>query len=316
MKRIVFAAALILAAFPALAQTAEPALIVHSDEIQKLIATAKAMPAQPVVRLPIMKLAPYIANLEYRAGTGPALVHPAEAELMFVIDGSGTLTTGGALVTAAAPAGAAAPSDPNNIAGTDITGGTAVHLAKGDVTIVPEGTPHLVVPDAAAPLVLMTLHVRRSGAPAPVAGRGPVTPRLFTSAAEIDAMIARAKANLPAALAAGRLFSGEAILELPPYRVGLEYRSSKGTPSEHKTDAEIMWVLEGSGTMNTDGALVNPHDTNPANTEGDAVGNPRVNHLSKGDFVFIPQNGPHQSFTDGVFVLATLHVPRPVPAAK
>jgi mannose-6-phosphate isomerase-like protein (cupin superfamily) len=303
MKKMLFAAAL-LAAMPVVAQAAEPAIIVSAADIQKLIATAKAAPARPTVIEPIIKLAPYAVNLEYRVGKAPAAVHQAEAELMFVIEGSATLTTGGTLV------GGAAPKN-GNINGTDITGGTVMHFAKGDVTIIPENTPHMLLPDAGGPLVLMTLHVPRSGAPAPAGGRGPAAPKLFTSAADIQAMIARGKDSLPAAVAAGRLFSGETLLSLPPYRVGLEYRSAKGTASVHKTDAEFMWVLDGSGTMNTDGALVNSHDTNPTNSEGDAIGGGKANHMSKGDFVMIPQNGPHQSFTDGQFVLATLHLPRP-----
>jgi len=313
MKKMLFATALLAvmpALMPVLAQAAEPAIIVSAADVDKLIATAKAAPPRPAVLEPIIKLAPYTVNLEYRVGKAPAAVHQAEAELMFVIDGSATLTTGGTLV------GGGAPNN-GNINGTDIAGGTAVHFAKGDVTIIPENTPHMLLPDAGGPLVLMTLHVPRNGAPAPTGGRGPATPKLFTSAADIQAMIARAKDSLPATLARGAMFSGETLLSLPPYRIGLEYRSPKGTPSVHKTDAEFMWVLEGSGTMNTDGALVNSHDTNPANSEGDSIGGGKANHLSKGDFVMIPQNGPHQSFTDGVFVLATLHLPRAdTPPAK
>ena len=45
----------------------------------------------------ILRLAPYSANLEYRAAVGPAAVHEKEAEMFYVIDGSGTLVTGGKL---------------------------------------------------------------------------------------------------------------------------------------------------------------------------------------------------------------------------
>ena len=51
-----------------------------------------------------------------------------------------------------------------NLSGTAIDGGMTRTIAKGDVTIIPEGTPHQFKP-ANGPLVLMTMHV-----PRPVAG--------------------------------------------------------------------------------------------------------------------------------------------------
>src|SRR5512135_2436434 len=45
----------------------------------------------------LLSLSPYTANLEYRGAVGPAAVHVKEAEMFYVIDGSGTLVTGGKL---------------------------------------------------------------------------------------------------------------------------------------------------------------------------------------------------------------------------
>src|SRR5258706_34733 len=53
---------------------------------------------QPTVSKPILQLAPYSANLEYRVAVGPAAVHEREAEMFYVIDGGATLVTGGKLV--------------------------------------------------------------------------------------------------------------------------------------------------------------------------------------------------------------------------
>ncbi|MGZ3281004.1 MAG: hypothetical protein ACXU8V_23070, partial [Caulobacteraceae bacterium] len=95
------AAALVLTAFPALAQApAAPEMktFASSADVQALIANARKIhKAEPTIAQPILSLAPYRASLEYRTATGPAAVHEKEAELFYVIDGSGTLTTGGKL---------------------------------------------------------------------------------------------------------------------------------------------------------------------------------------------------------------------------
>jgi mannose-6-phosphate isomerase-like protein (cupin superfamily) len=101
---------------------------------------------------PILQLAPYGANLEYRAAVGPAAVHEKEAEMFYVIDGSGTLVTGGKLV--------GETRNGENLTGTAIDGGDTRAVAKGDFFIVPENTPHWFS-KINGTLVLMSLHVPR-----------------------------------------------------------------------------------------------------------------------------------------------------------
>src|SRR3954471_3669791 len=70
-----------------------------SAEVQALIAKAKkTRTTEATIIQPLLRLAPYGANLEYRAAVGPAAVHEHEAELFYVIKGSAVLTTGGKLV--------------------------------------------------------------------------------------------------------------------------------------------------------------------------------------------------------------------------
>jgi mannose-6-phosphate isomerase-like protein (cupin superfamily) len=102
----------------------------------------------------ILQLAPYSANLEYRGAVGPAAVHEKEAELFYVIDGSGTLVTGGKLA-------GETRTNPENLSGTGIEGGNTQNVAKGDFFIVPENTPHWFS-KINGTLVLMSLHVPRS----------------------------------------------------------------------------------------------------------------------------------------------------------
>ena len=85
----------------AVAQTAPPVTQFMSDkDIMGLIDKAKANRKgdAPLVTEPILLLAPYRAQLEYRPGTGPAAVHEKDAELFFVLQGTGNIVTGGKLV--------------------------------------------------------------------------------------------------------------------------------------------------------------------------------------------------------------------------
>jgi len=128
-----------------------------SSDVAAMIAKAKAgrKENQPIVTDRILQLAPYSANLEYRASVGPAAVHEKEAEMFYVIDGSATLTTGGKLT--------AETRNGDNLQGTGIEGGTSRTISKGDFVIVPENTPHWFS-KIDGTLVLMSLHVPRTSA--------------------------------------------------------------------------------------------------------------------------------------------------------
>ena len=120
------ALALSLLAAIALAQTAPPEKIVAtSSEIMAMVAKAKAerKPDQPTFAQPLLALAPYGANLEYRAAVGPSAVHKKYAEFFYVIDGSATLVTGGKLVNE--------KSNGDNLSGTAIEGGFAAAGREG-----------------------------------------------------------------------------------------------------------------------------------------------------------------------------------------
>ena len=127
-----------------------------SADVQALIAKARSerKENQPVVAEHILQLAPYNANLEYRASVGPAAVHERDAEIFYVIDGSGTMVTGGKLVKETR-------TNAENLSGTGIEGGSSRNVAKGDFIIVPENTAHWFSAINGT-LVLMSLHVPRA----------------------------------------------------------------------------------------------------------------------------------------------------------
>jgi mannose-6-phosphate isomerase-like protein (cupin superfamily) len=300
MNSSLLAAALLLASVSAATAQISGATVVTAEQVEQIRAAARAAqaPTAPAMSRPIIAVAPYTLSLEHRTGKAPASLHTGEAEVIIVLDGAGTITTGGALVDAV-------PATNGNVSGKDITGGTLQHLTKGDMLLVPQGTAHMMVPDAAAPFVLATLHLPRTGEPAPVAGRTQPAPKLSHRAADLPAMIEKAKA---AAASSPRFFGGDTLLFLAPYRIGLEYRTSKGIASVHKNEGEFMLVLDGEGVIVAGGTVVNPKDLG-ANIDGDAIAGGVDHRMKTGDWIFVPKGVAHLARTDGTFVLATLHVP-------
>jgi mannose-6-phosphate isomerase-like protein (cupin superfamily) len=75
-----------------------------------------------------------------RSGGGEpqyAIVHPLSMEIYYIIEGRGSLVTGG-LLDPAPPA----PADPDIVRSKTIKNGLTRTVAKGDVIVVPPGTPH------------------------------------------------------------------------------------------------------------------------------------------------------------------------------
>ena len=122
--------------------------------IMGLVAKAKAdrKGNAPMVPEPILQLAPYRAQLEYRPGAAPAALHEKDAELFVVLRGTGNIVTGGKLVDEKRV-------NANNLSGSSIANGDAHKVIAGDVLMVPANTPHQVIPSGGKPIVVMTLHV-------------------------------------------------------------------------------------------------------------------------------------------------------------
>ena len=159
MRAIGISLALTLFAAAAVAQSgAAQAVKMFSSSADVVVLQAKAKSerkeGQPLVVQRILQLAPYNANLEYRASVGPASIHEKEAEIFYVIDGGGTMVTGGKLMNESR-------TNAENLTGSGIEGGTPRKLAKGDFLVVPENTPHWFS-SLDGSITLMSLHVPRS----------------------------------------------------------------------------------------------------------------------------------------------------------
>ena len=159
MRALLPAIAFVLVSSPAFAQAPAtppaPKFFASAGDVTALIANAKKerKPDQPNFSQPILRLAPYNANLEYRVAglNAPASVHEKEAEMFLVVEGSGTLVTGGKLKEERR-------TNPENLTGSGIDGGARQRVAKGDFVMVPEGVPHWFGEIDGA-LVLMSIHL-------------------------------------------------------------------------------------------------------------------------------------------------------------
>lgn len=148
-------------AAPAIEAQSNPAaaarLFASSTDVKAMIAKAKAerKADQPNFSQPVVALAPYSANLEYRVAglNAPASTHMKDAELFVVVEGAGTVVTGGHLQNERR-------TNADNASGTGIEGGESRKIGAGDVVLVPEGTPHWFTQIDGA-LVLMSLHLPR-----------------------------------------------------------------------------------------------------------------------------------------------------------
>lgn len=160
-NRLVTAALAVIVAMQVGSQNAEHKTYASAADIAALMAKFEAakQPGTPMNGAALLQLAPYAANLEYRTSVGPAAVHESEAELVVVLDGSGSIVIGGRLL-------GETRRNAENLSGTGIEGGAVQKLAKGDVLIVPENTAHWFNA-INGKLVLMSLHLPRPMANAP-----------------------------------------------------------------------------------------------------------------------------------------------------
>jgi glc operon protein GlcG len=77
----------------------------------------------------------YMVHASRRETPGMAEIHTEDADIVYVLDGTATLVTGGTPINAK-------PTAPGELRGERIDGGEPRQLARGDVIIVPAGVPH------------------------------------------------------------------------------------------------------------------------------------------------------------------------------
>jgi len=108
---------------------------------------------------------------------------------------------------------------------------------------------------------------------------------LFTSA-DLKAALGALATDRPSA--AVRVFS------LDPYNVAVEQRQPRPQgAAAHADRAELFYVIEGSGTMLTGGAITDGKENGP-NTQGTTISGGTRLAFNPGDFIMVPSGVPHQ----------------------
>jgi len=77
----------------------------------------------------------YKINTSRRDAPGMVEVHARDTDVMYILDGTATIVTGGDVVGGKTTA-------PGETRGQSIRGGKEQRLSKGDVFVVPNGVPH------------------------------------------------------------------------------------------------------------------------------------------------------------------------------
>lgn len=95
----------------------------------------------------------YMIHTSRRVAAGKAEVHTRDTDLIYVLEGSARFVTGGRVVGGTNTAA-------DEIRGEAIEGGETRVLSKGDVIIVPAGTPHWFQ-DVRGPVLYYTIKVRQ-----------------------------------------------------------------------------------------------------------------------------------------------------------
>jgi mannose-6-phosphate isomerase-like protein (cupin superfamily) len=146
-------------------------------------------------------------------------------------------------------------------------------------------------------LLTGAIWAQRGQAPA-----GPAKATVFT-AADVAALIAKSPAD--------RNATGQRMIQLGNYNVSLEHRVMGQGAAVHEKEAELFYVIEGSGTIVTGGKLVDEKRTNDANLSGTSIQGGESKKISKGDWVMVPEGVPHQiPNVDGALSVMSLHLPR------
>jgi glc operon protein GlcG len=104
---------------------------------------------------PLVENAGFKVHASRRVNAGEAEVHLLDTDIFYVLEGEATLVLGGAVTEAR-------HTTPTEVRGKGIEGGEIHPLKKGDVLVVPAGTPHWFKEVVAGPVLYYT--VKSTGA--------------------------------------------------------------------------------------------------------------------------------------------------------
>ncbi len=206
----------------------------------------------------------YLLLTSHRVQDGAVEVHAHYGDIMYVVEGSATIVTGGTVVEPKQTA-------PDEMRGKASTGGKTNHLVVGDVLVIQAGTPHWFQ--------------KVDG----VVNYFVVKPRMPEGPASAEVVhIDHQK------MEAG--FAGPVttvMLDRKAYDVRAGHRTGPGEVETHAHYTDIMYITGGSATLITGGQVKGDKKDNPDEPRGKSITGGQTTHLVKGDVVVIPNGIPH-----------------------
>ena len=135
----------------------------------------------------------------------------------------------------------------------------------------------LLAPLSVWPTVVLAQGLASPPPPAPAPG----SPAIFKSAADLAAVLSKATAN------AGGMSSSN-VTTTDQYRVSLVKRDKSAGALAHPGNTELLYIVEGAGTVITGGTIVPAANGKPA-----SIANGVTQKIVKGDVVIVPAGSAH-----------------------
>jgi glc operon protein GlcG len=85
--------------------------------------------------MPLLEIPNYKIHASHRESSGLVEIHTKDTDIVYMLEGTATLVTGGTIVEGK-------NIEQEEIRGKDIKGGRIKMITKGDVIVIPHGTPH------------------------------------------------------------------------------------------------------------------------------------------------------------------------------
>jgi mannose-6-phosphate isomerase-like protein (cupin superfamily) len=206
----------------------------------------------------------YLLLTSHRVQDGAVEVHAHYGDIMYVVEGSATIVTGGTVVEPKQTA-------PDEIRGKAITGGKTNHLAVGDVLVIQAGTPHWFQ--------------KVDG----VVNYFVVKPRMPEGPASAD-VVHIDHQKMDAGFAGGVT---TVMLDRKTYDVRTGHRTGPGVVETHAQYTDIIYITGGSATLVTGGHVNGDKKDNPDEPRGKTIAGGQTFHLVKGDVIVVPNGIPH-----------------------
>ena len=195
----------------------------------------------------------------HRDKAGVVEVHEKETDIIYVADGEATVIAGGTKGKT-----------------NSIEGGKTFHLTKGDIMVIPAGSPHWFkeVPKS------ISYHVVKVTTPAGGAGTDVTYVNHDKVAAALNSK--------------GEIFAAPKLRLSGGYRTGPDQPANYGAdPEVHPSAIDIFYCIDGAVTVVTGGKVVGMKDSGDHRMAGAKVEQGRADHMTKGDWLLVPSGTPH-----------------------